>query len=95
MGERREKEEGGRWSGMAALRQHPRTHRLDSSGGTSTPIFLAAAAAAAAAGRRIEHGGGGGGDQADSEGKSYGLCLWTGQGRRGEEAANDSRNGIR
>lgn len=42
MGERREKEAGARWSGMVALRQHPRTHRLDSSGGTSSPMFAAA-----------------------------------------------------
>lgn len=42
MGERREKEAGGRWSGMVALRQHPRTHRLDSSGGTCSPMFAAA-----------------------------------------------------
>ena len=45
MGERREKDAAGRWSGMAALRQHPRTHRLDSSGGTSRAIAAAAAAA--------------------------------------------------
>jgi hypothetical protein len=42
MGERREKEAGARWSGMVALRQHPRTHRLDSSGGTCSPMFAAA-----------------------------------------------------
>ena len=45
IGERREKEAGGRWSGMAALRQHPRTHRPVSSGGTTSPISAAAAAA--------------------------------------------------
>lgn len=48
IGETREKEAGGRWSGMAALRQHPRTHRLVSSGGTSSPISSSATTAAAA-----------------------------------------------